>query len=80
MLQVTTPDPPKWHKVPQVVYSQGKRRWDYKPLEPILFQVEGFPGVNMGDALRNKFTGLVGRDDLMLTDERLAVSCRLSVR
>jgi len=34
----------------------------------------------MGDALRKRFTGLDGRDDLMLQDARGAISCRLLVR
>lgn len=49
-------------------------------MEPILFQVDGYPGVNMEDAFRNRFTNLEGRDDLVLRDAVGAFSCRLLVR
>ena len=71
--------PSNWHKIPQTVYGWGKKRWDYQPSEPILFHVNGRPGVNMGDALRNEFTGLDGRDDPMFQDGVDAFSCRLMV-
>jgi hypothetical protein len=80
VLQAPTFLPPKWHKIPQGAYNHGRKQWDYTQLEPILFQVNGYPGVNMGEAFRNKFTALEGRDDLILPDARTAVSCRLSVR
>ena len=67
-------------KIPQTVYGWGKKRWDYLQLEPILFHVNGHPGVNMGGALRDEFTGLDGRDDLMFQDGVDAFSCRLMVR
>jgi len=77
----TTPFyPSNWRKIPQKVYNHGKKQWYFRPSEPILFHVNGCPGVNMGDALRKKFTGLDGRDDLMLQDAREAISCRLWVR
>jgi hypothetical protein len=78
--QPVTFEPPKWHEIPQRRYKYGRKQWDYKPSEPILFQVNGFPGVNVGDALRNEFTGLEGRDDLVLRDAKMAFSCRLLVR
>jgi len=76
--QAATFPPPGWLEIPQTVYKQ--KQWDFKPLEPILFHVNARPGVNMGDAFRKTFTGLDGRDDLMLLqDARVAVSCRFSV-
>ena len=72
--------PSNWRKIPQQVYDHGKKQWDFQPSEPILFHVNGHLGVNMGDALRKKFTGLDGRDDLILQDARHSISCRLWVR
>jgi len=68
---------PTWRKIPQTAYGQGKKQWDFRPSEPILFHVDGRPGVNMGDALRNVFAGLDGRDDPMFQDAGDAFSCRL---
>jgi len=67
--------PPKWHKIPQQPYNQ--RQWDFRPAQDILFPVHGQPGVNMGDALRKRFTTLEGRDDLVLQGARTAFSCRI---
>ena len=71
--------PSNWRKIPQTVYGWGKKQWDYQPSEPILFHVDGRPGVNMGDALRKIFTGLDGCDDPMFRDAGDAFSCRLMV-
>jgi len=78
--QAATFPPPNWFKIPQELYGHGKKQWDFTPSGSISFSVNGFPGVNIGDALHNKFTGLDGRDDLMLQDANSAISCRLSVR
>jgi hypothetical protein len=73
----TTPFyPSHWRKIPQNVYEHGKKQWDFQPSEPVLFYVNGCPGINMGDALRKKPTGLDGRDDLVLQDAQDTVSCR----
>ena len=72
--------PSNRRKIPQTVYGLGKKRRDYQPSEPILFHVNGRPGVNMGDALRKEFAGLDGRDDLMFQGGVNAFSCRLMVR
>ena len=71
---------PDWLKIPQKVYNYGRKQWDFRPSGSIHFCVNGRPGLNMGDALRKKFTGLDGRDDLILQDAPTAISCRLSVR
>jgi hypothetical protein len=76
--QVATFPPPGWLEIPQTAYTYGVKQFDFTPLEPILFYVNGRPGVNMGQALRKVFTGLDGRDDpMLLQNTRLAVSCRL---
>jgi len=72
--------PPIWHKIPQKVYDHGRKQWDYTPSDCISFGVNGYPGMNMRDALRKRFTDLVGRDDLVLRDAGSVISCRLSVR
>ena len=72
--------PPKWRKVPQMHHDHGRKQRDYTPSEPVLFQVNGYPGVNLGNALRNNFTGLEGRDDLVLQDAKMTISCRILVR
>ena len=71
--------PPKWHKIPQRPYDRGRRQRDFTPSEAVLFQVNNFPGVNMGDALRGIFTGLENHDDLVLQDRTMAISCRFMV-
>ena len=68
------------HRIPQKVYDLGRKQQGFTPSKPIYFSVDGRPGINMGDALRERFTGLDGRDDLMLQDASSAISCRLSVR
>lgn len=78
--QVITFPPPNWYKIPQTLYGHGKRQWDFAPSAPISFSVDGSLGMNMRDALHNRFTSLDGRDDLMLQDASSAISCRLSVR
>ena len=65
--------------MPQKVYGHGNRQWDFVPSEPTFFNVNGFPGINMGDALRKVFTGLDGRDDTVLQNATQTVSCRLLV-
>lgn len=71
--------PTKWQEIPQRPYDHGRKQWDYTRSEPILFQVNNFPGVNMGNALGNRFAGLEGRDDLVLQDAKKAISCRFLV-
>ena len=78
--QITLFLPPKWHEIPQRLYEHGRKQWDHRPSDPILFQMKGSPGVNMGNALRKKFAGLEGRDDLVLQDAKKAISCRFLVR
>jgi len=76
--QTASSYPASWRKIPQTIYD--KKQWDFRPSEPILFHVNGRPGVNMGDAFRKKFTGLDRRDDPVLQDTPGAISCRLWVR
>lgn len=71
---------PKWQEIPQRDYGLGPKQWNYIRLEPVLFRVKGFPGMNMRDALYGEFAALEGRDDQVLRDARLAISCRLLVR
>ena len=78
--QAVTFPPPNWRKIPQKVYDGGRKQWYFTPSPPISFSVNGFPGVNMGDAFHNTYTGLDGRDDLVLQDAGGAISCRLLVR
>ena len=77
---MATTFPFDWIKVPQRSYDHGRKQWDFKPLEPIPFSTGGRPGVNLGDALRKKFTDLDGQDDPMLQDVAGAILCRLLVR
>lgn len=78
-LQPVAPLSPKWQKIPQEVYS--KNQWDYTPSEHILFPVNGFPGVNMGDALRDEFIALEGCNDLVMQGSgKMAFQCRFWVR
>lgn len=72
--------PPKWYEIPQRPYKYGMKQWSYTPSESILFQVDGFPGFNMGDAFRNNFVGLQGRDDLVMQNAKTAFCCRFLVR
>ena len=78
--QAATSPPPGWHLIQQKSYVYGRKQWDYAPSESIPFVVNGFPGMNMGDAFRKMFTDLNGRDDLVLQDASGTISCRLSVR
>ena len=73
------PPPPNWHRIPQKAYDYGRRQWNFTPLEGISFQVNGRPGVNMGDAFRRRVAGLDGQDELVLQGASSVISCRLSV-
>ena len=74
-----TPLQSNWIKVPQRDYDRGRKRWNFERLAPIVFNVNGSPGINLGDALRKTFTGLDGRDDPVLQEAAGAISCRLLV-
>lgn len=65
--------------MPQRVYGHGRRQWDFKQSESIPFSVYGFPGINMEDAFRERFTGLDGRDEPMFQNSAGAISCRFLV-
>ena len=78
-LPLTTTFPIDWIRIPQRVYDHGRKQRNFKPSEPILFSTNGHPGINLGDALRKRFTGLDGRDDPMLPVPARAISCRLLV-
>jgi len=78
--QTVTFPPINWHKIPQEPYDYGDSQWDYTPLAPTLFSVDGFPGLNLGDALGKRFTGLDGWDERVLQDASKAISFRFSVR
>lgn len=72
--------PVNWRRIPQETYDHGRKQWDFTRSESISFGVNGFLGVNMGDALRKRFTGLDGRDEVVLQGPNGVISCRLSVR
>jgi len=72
--------PYNWHHIPQKIYGYGRRQWDFAQSESIYFGVNGRPGINMRDALLERFTGLDSRDELVLQDASGAVSCRFLVR
>jgi len=78
--QIAAFPPLNWRRIPQKIYNYGRKQWYFTPSEPISFSVNGRLGVNMGDALRKRFTDLDGRDELVLQDTRSGISCRLSVR
>ena len=78
--QTPTFPPLNWYRIPQKPYKYGRKQWDSKPLGYIPFSVNGRPGLNMGDALHQRFTDLDGRDELVLQDAPNAISCRLLVR
>ena len=69
-----------WHQIPQRTYSHGQKQWDFRSSQPITFCTNGLPGSNMGDALRKRFIGFDGRDDLVLQGAGGSISCRLEVR
>ena len=48
--------------------------------EMILFSVEGKCGYLLKDALKKRYTGLVGRDDQMFEDSKSSISIRVEVR
>jgi hypothetical protein len=78
--QTATFPPFNWKLIPQNAYDHGKKQWDFRPLESVLFSANGFPGMNMGDAFRKRYTDLDGRDDLVLQDASNVISYRLLVR
>ena len=79
-LRSILPPPHNWYRIPQRPYDHGQKQWGFTQLGRVSFEVDGFPGMNMGDAFRKRFTGLIGRDDPVLRDARGAASCRLLVR
>ena len=77
--QIRTFPPPNWYKIPQNVYKHGRKQYNFVPLESISFAVKGYPGVNLGEALRQNFAGLDARDELVLRNAGSAISCRFLV-
>jgi len=77
--QAATFPPINWRRILQEPYGYGRKQWDYTPLTPVLFSVNSFPGLNLGDALGKKFTGLDGWDERVLQDASRAISFRFSV-
>ena len=77
--QVATLPPPSWYRVPQNPYEYGQRQSTFTPSKRIFFSINGHPGVNVGDALRKKLTGVDGRDDPVLQDASSVISCWLWV-
>ena len=72
----TTPD--AHIMIPQKPHvCERQQRWQQS--ESITFSTNGFPGVNMRDALCKRFTALDGRDDLVLQGAGGSISCRLEV-
>jgi hypothetical protein len=61
-------------------FNHGRKQWDYQPLKPIAFSANGLEGIKISNALREDFSGLDGRDDLLLQGTGGFISCRLSVR
>lgn len=78
--QPVTSHPRKWYEIPQTHYSHGRKQRGYISSESVFFQVDGSPGVNMGDAFRKRFAGLEGQDDPVLQHAKMAICCRLLVR
>lgn len=78
--QAPTFIPSNWRRIPQRVYSYGRRQWDFAPSESVYFGIGGYPGFNMEDALQERFTGLDFRDEPVLMDARGAISFRFLVR
>lgn len=68
--------PPNCYEIPQEIYSRN--HWAFTPKNPILFRVNGHPGLNMYEALRGVFTGLDGRDDLVFQDAKKVFYCHFS--
>lgn len=68
--------PPVFWKIQQLPYKQGREQWDFRRVKSVVFRVNGYPGVSVVDALRNKFSALEDRDEPVLQDGRTAFSCR----
>ena len=67
-------------KIPQRNCDQGQhKQWNFKQLNPIPFNMNGCPGINLGDALCKKFTDLNDWDNPMLQDATGAISRRFLV-
>jgi hypothetical protein len=78
--QTATFPPFHWKMIPQNIYGRGRKQWGFRPSQSVSFNTNGFPGMNMGDALRKRFAGLDGRDDPVLQDASNVISYRLFVR
>ena len=52
------------------------------PLPSVAFDVNGVEGIKLTDAMKPRFNGPDGRDELMFTDGHVgnSVSCRIQVR
>ena len=66
----------------QVEYKCWNSQGEWAKLPDIDFRVKGEDGINLTDAMDERFDGPDGRDDLMFTDESVkgSVACRIIVR
>jgi len=71
--------PMNWIQIPQRRHDNGRQQRGFKPSDPISFSINGRRGINLGDALSQKFEGLDGRDDPVLEGASGPISCRLLV-
>ena len=80
---IPLPTRPHFHIVEQVPYRCGTLQNGWTALhESIEFKVKGLEGINLIDAMNERFDGPDGRDDNMFTDDRIgnSISCRIEVR
>lgn len=64
--------PPEWREIPQTLYKW--EQYDFVRSDPIIFKVDGFPGVNLRSAYDGAPTGLEGRDNFVL-EGRGVITC-----
>lgn len=76
---LTLPNRPDLRLVHQIEYKSGSPQGKLQQLPDINFRVKGKEGINLMDAMNERFDGPDGRDDLMFTDGNVkgTVACRI---
>ena len=71
------PPPLEW--IPQVQYAPARARGGFTPANPILFSVNGVPGISVSQAVAEQYTGLDRRDDPISAFGTARIICRIQV-
>ncbi|KAF9650555.1 hypothetical protein BDM02DRAFT_3112112 [Thelephora ganbajun] len=68
--------PPR-SQIPQRLYAPVRIQRDFCPAEPVLFSMNGVPGISVAQAIAEDYTGLDGRDEGISSFGSSKATCRI---